>query len=573
MKTKPFIFSKFDNSIRVELTVLFIFIMLVSSLTISVLSYYTAKAELDRSGEIILKNGVKMVKEAIHLKVNAVNLGIQDIDTAQEEIKQLILGPKNSDGTRPINRNVDLGENGYFFILNKYADEIAHPSIEGQNTWLTKDMSGKDFYVAQDIIKKAQNGGGFTYYSWKWPYSDRIAPKVSYSEIDPNWDWIIVSSIYLEDYNKGAKRIFLVLIYTIFAILVIGFALLIWIDGHIASPIKKMVKAIKHFDINNLRFTPIDVRNRNEIGLLATSFNQMAENLIAENAKLVNAEQKLMQLNLELEFRVKLRTEELIEANRSLNESKQMAAMAQLVFGIAHEINTPLGNAITLGSYIQTSMDDLQSNTLDNNLSHDELLNNVSSIVESTQLMNKCLFTTSKLIETFKQVSPSFESRKQIRFNLKELLESVTIHLDNELKKGQHKVIVNCPNTLVIENYQEDLFNVFGHLFMNSILHGFKNRDAGTIEINVEAHSKQCLISYKDNGLGIDTSILNRIFEPFFTTDRFSGSIGLGLFIVFNLVTQKLGGQIQVENDESASGTIVRIELPLSSVRMEAEEN
>ncbi len=565
MKTKPIKLSQFSYSIRIEITLLFVFILLVSSLTIGLLSYNTAKSELDRSGEIILKNGVKMVKEAIKLKVNAVNLGIQDIETAQEEIKQLILGPKNPNGTRPINRNVDLGENGYFFILNKHADEIAHPSIEGQNTWLTKDMSGSEFYVAQDIIKKAQNGGGFTYYSWKWPYSARIAPKVSYAEIDTNWDWIIVSSIYLEDYNKGANRIFLVLIYSFGGILIIGFALLIWIDRHIAFPIKNMTNAIKHFDINHLQFTPIDVRNRNEIGLLATSFNQMAENLISDNAKLVLAEQKLMQLNLDLEHRVNRRTEELIETNRRLSESKQMAALAHLVFGIAHEINTPLGNAITLGSYIETSIDNLQSEITEKQPSHSSLHEELTGIVESTHLMNKCLYTTSKLIETFKEVSPSFESRKQSRFLLKDFLDSVALHMNNELHQGNHKVVVNCPDNLMIENFQEDLLHVFRHLIINSVVHGFKNRDNGTIEILAELGAEHWEITYKDNGVGIDPAIINRIFEPFFTTDRFSGSIGLGLFIVSNLVTQKLGGHIQINNDESASGFVLKIKLPLSS--------
>lgn len=130
--------SKVNYSIHFELTALFVVALLVSSLGIGLFSFFTAKAELDRSGEVILKNGVKMAREAVSQKVKLVSLGVQSLTEAQEDIKEFVLGPRQSDGTRPINRSIDLGKNGYIFILSRNADEIAHPSIEGKTRGLRR---------------------------------------------------------------------------------------------------------------------------------------------------------------------------------------------------------------------------------------------------------------------------------------------------------------------------------------------------------------------------------------------------------------------------------------------------
>lgn len=286
--------SKFKYSIHFELTILCLAILLTSSLGIGLFSFFTAKAELELSGQIILENGVKMAKEAINQKVKMVALGVQSLPEAQEDIKEFVLGPKNKDGTRPINRTINLGKNGYIFILSRHADEIAHPSIEGQNTWLTKDMSGRDFYVAQDIIDKALHGGGFTYYSWKYPYTEQIVPKVAYAEYDPNWDWIIVSSTYMDDFNSGAYRILAVIAYIFLALLAFGLILIYWISRHISRPLKTIANTMSQFDVVQSNYPIITLKQKNEIGLLAKSFNQMARNLTEEYAKRIATENELM---------------------------------------------------------------------------------------------------------------------------------------------------------------------------------------------------------------------------------------------------------------------------------------
>jgi methyl-accepting chemotaxis protein len=235
------------HSIRTKLIIAMFLLMVISFVIVGTFTYYTAKTELDRSGEIIMMNGVNMIKEAIQLKKIEISEGLQDKESAQEEIKRFILGPMDSEGNRPINKNIDLGEHGYFFILDKDANEIAHPSIEGQNTWDTLDMSGREFFVARDIIEKALEGGGFTYYSWKYPYTERIAPKVSYAEVDPNWDWIVVASIYMEDFNHGANSIIDALTITFFISFFIGILIIFLTSRHISTPLINISKEMNQF--------------------------------------------------------------------------------------------------------------------------------------------------------------------------------------------------------------------------------------------------------------------------------------------------------------------------------------
>lgn len=559
MKGYSFLNKFRSQSIKTELTLIIVLTLLISSLTVGLFSYYTAKNELNKSGEIILKNGVRMVKKSIELKANLVALNIQEKSAAQEEVKRFALGPKQQDGTRPISNNIDLGRHGYIFILDKQAYEIAHPSIEGENTWLTKDMSGKDFYVAQDIIQKALTGGGFTHYSWKYPYDDRIAPKVAYAEYDPYWEWIIVSTIYMEDYNKGANRIITVLIYAFVSILIIGVLSILLISKHISTPLTRIAKAMSAFNMNK-DFEPLQKNGDNEIGVVTDAFNQMAVALIDENALRHSYAQALHELNMELEQRVNDRTEELQNVHAKLIESEKMSAVAHLVFGIAHEINTPLGNAITLGSYIETSLNELKPQLDSGQISKTAFKEDLNDLQEGLRIMNRSLTAASKLIENFKEISPESGFRKLCEFNLLNLLEIIPINFSAELEYERLHITIVCSENLIMESYPEDFILIFSHLIKNSLAHGFKNIHDRKIKFEVIEYQNEIELLYSDNGEGIDESDIKRICEPFYTTQRHEGHIGLGLFIVYNVVTNNLKGKITIQNNHP--GLLIQLKLP-----------
>lgn len=128
-----------------------------------------------------------------------VKRGEISLEEAQESVKSRILGPKQADGPRPINTNIDVGDSGYIFVLDEKGIMVASPKIEGKNTW---DATGPDGSLfTQEIIHKAMNGGGFTYYYWpSMEDANVLSEKVTYSEQDPHWGWIICAGTYTEDF-------------------------------------------------------------------------------------------------------------------------------------------------------------------------------------------------------------------------------------------------------------------------------------------------------------------------------------------------------------------------------------
>ena len=134
--------------------------------------------------------------------------------------------------------------------------------------------------------------------------------------------------------------------------------------------------------------------------------------------------------------------------------------------------------------------------------------------------------------------------------------------LAEKFRETQHTVIIDCPENLIITGYPETFFQIFSQLILNSIVHGFNGIDAGTITIAVRYEKNILTILYSDNGRGMDNETLKQVFDPFFTTRRNLGGIGLGMHIVYNLVTSFLGGEIRCYSTPE-NGTSFTIILPL----------
>ena len=170
-------------SIKQKLIMISSLLLIVPILILGATSYIVARDQLDLKGEVILQNGVRQVMQLIEAKKLEISRGEISLEDAQEEIKVMLLGPMDAEGKRPINRNIDLGEHGYFVVYGTDGTEIMHPSLEGQNVWDVEDKSGKGFKLVQESVKSAQNGGGFITYAWTLPGSERIGEKISYQEI------------------------------------------------------------------------------------------------------------------------------------------------------------------------------------------------------------------------------------------------------------------------------------------------------------------------------------------------------------------------------------------------------
>lgn len=278
-KEKPNISKKNWNSIKRKMVIAIFMMLLISNLVIGLISYNVAKNELNEQGKKLLINSVRMVHQLIDTKQEEVEKGSITLDEAQEQVKAYILGEKRVDGTRPINKNIDLGKYGYLITIDKNGLEIAHPTLEGINVWEAKDKSDKEFYFVQDAIKKSINGGGFTYYSWNLPSSDKIESKIIYSEIEDNWDWIVVAGSYMSDYNYGADRILKALFITLLISSILGVIVNLLLATHISTPISKMSKALEEVSKGNFSISKIQINNKDETKALSQSFNTMLDNL------------------------------------------------------------------------------------------------------------------------------------------------------------------------------------------------------------------------------------------------------------------------------------------------------
>lgn len=264
-------------TLRSKVLVISFLLLFVPSLVIGLSGYSTAKSSLDDSGVVALKNLVRMTSGMIDSLQKEVDKGTLSLEDAQERVKIHILGEK-TDGKRPINKKLDIGKNGYFFILDKEGTLLAHPSLEGENLWDKADVDG--FLFVRDMIEKGDAGGGLTYYQWGLPDNpDKVAPKISYTEVNPHWGWYISAGSYMEDYNNGANRVLDILLVTLGASLLVGMVIILLFSHHLAKPLQLLTKQVQlvssgHLDVNELR-----ISNRDEIGTLASSVNQMTANL------------------------------------------------------------------------------------------------------------------------------------------------------------------------------------------------------------------------------------------------------------------------------------------------------
>lgn len=272
---------KFMQTIKGKMLLITMGVLVVSNVSIGLLGYTVARDELDVKGEDILQNAVEMAVQMIDLANQQVIDGTVSLNDAQENVKEYLLGERQPDGTRPIEAPFDLGENGYIVIYSQDGDEIAHPTLEGENVWDVEDKTNSGVMLVQDSIKAANTGGGFTYYDWYYPNSEAVGTKITYNKLDPNWDWIVTAGSYENDFNAGAVSVLQYTGISVLVFLLIACIMLYLFADRIGKGLKHVTESanrLSHLDITE--DIPEQLINRkDEIGLLAVSFQKTIDNL------------------------------------------------------------------------------------------------------------------------------------------------------------------------------------------------------------------------------------------------------------------------------------------------------
>jgi signal transduction histidine kinase/purine-cytosine permease-like protein len=249
------------------------------------------------------------------------------------------------------------------------------------------------------------------------------------------------------------------------------------------------------------------------------------------------------------------------KAEAQLIQTEKMAALGGLVAGIAHEINTPIGIGVTAASFLMEKTSAFATAFRDGTMKRSDLTKFLEVAEQSSRMTLTNLNRAAQLIQSFKQVAVDQSSESKRVFNLVVYLDEILLQLSPKLNLTQHQVIVEGDRTLMLHSYPGALSQIVTNLVMNSLLHAYGADEQGLIRLTVEHRDAAVCLRYEDDGQGIAPEHLGKIFEPFFTTKRGQGGSGLGLHIVYNLVTQKLGGTIQCESQLTV-GTTFMITLP-----------
>ncbi|HJV03429.1 MAG TPA: hybrid sensor histidine kinase/response regulator [Burkholderiaceae bacterium] len=274
------------------------------------------------------------------------------------------------------------------------------------------------------------------------------------------------------------------------------------------------------------------------------------------------AEQTLRQLNDELEQRIDDRTRDLRRAMEQIVESEKLASLGSIVAGVAHELNTPLGNIMLVATALDERFGAFAQTVQAGQLTRTVLANAVADFREASALLLRSAMRASELIQSFKAVAVDQTSARRRQFDVRATVADILNSLGTSLRHAQVRTVLRIPDGIMMDSYPGALEQIISNLISNSIVHGFDGK-GGEIVIDGRQHGDKVELEYCDNGVGIAPELQHKVFEPFYTTRLGQGGSGLGMFIVHNLTHGTLKGEIRIR---SAVGAGVAVTLTLPAV-------
>jgi PAS domain S-box-containing protein len=250
------------------------------------------------------------------------------------------------------------------------------------------------------------------------------------------------------------------------------------------------------------------------------------------------------------------------ETQNSLIEAEKLAALGRLVAGVAHEVNNPVGISLTVASSLERKTASFAAEVARGEIRRSSLTDFLNASRDASSQLVANLNRAAELITSFKQVAADRNYSDQRTFDLGDLTEQVVMSLRPGLRKHRLTLNVDCEPALVMNSYPGPYGQVLTNLFLNAVAHAFPDGRAGTVDLKVRAAGPNHVeILFADDGCGMSLDVRRRAFDPFFTTRRDQGGTGLGLHIVYSIVTSRLGGRLSLDS-EPGRGTRVHMVLP-----------
>jgi two-component system, NtrC family, sensor kinase len=283
---------------------------------------------------------------------------------------------------------------------------------------------------------------------------------------------------------------------------------------------------------------------QNEIGELVQAFNSILRRLKV----IIHNTRKAEECALRASAETARAYEELRLAQDSLLQAERLASLGGLVAGVAHEINTPVGVALTSASVLHDATCLIRQRMDDGAIKRSDLSTYLVTAEESARLIMSNADRAAHLIQSFKQIAVDQTNEERRSFALHAYLDEVVTSLMPRIRKSRVKVVIDCGEDIRINSYPGALAQIITNLTMNSLMHAFDANAAGFIRIQVRQSEDDIELIFSDDGKGIQLEHIGKVFDPFFTTQRGHGGTGLGLNIVFNIIAKQFGGTITVSS-------------------------
>jgi signal transduction histidine kinase len=525
--------KKLNLSIKSQLTITFI---IISSVIIFVVTYFNFISNVAQKKESFVQNS--LIEANLLAEFSVTPLIFNDSDGAAETLNKL---KKDSNILRVI-----MFDNTQEIFAQHNPYNIKSPT----------DIEFKEYYFDTKTDKFLNYG------------ILKITIPLKHNEH-------IYGTLFIEKSTKiiteSLEEVFYDVILFTLILLIITYGISILLSNYLLKPIVHLANISKEISISRNYSTRVSYDSKNELGSLYKSFNSLIMDIEKSTQ---NLESQVSYRTNELNKKTKLLEQSLSELKQTqtqLIESEKLSALGNLVSGIAHEVNTPLGNAITSSSIIRKESKNLLEQFHEGTLKRSVMESRLEVLNESSKLLHKTLHYASDLIKSFKQISVDQVTNDVRSIDIKKYIEEIFLTNHNTLKVVPVKVNIICNKEELIVKTSAGVFaQIFNNLIQNSILHGFENiRSKAKINVYLKQTKDRLIIIYEDNGKGVDPMIKDRIFEPFVTTKRNNGGTGLGLNIVYNLVTQKLKGSLELD---SIQGIDTRFTINIPNINSTEEK-
>ncbi len=444
--------------------------------------------------------------------------------------------------------NIKFGETGYPIVIDYEGTLLIHPVLKGQNLKNRDDNMGE---VIRTVLKE-RNGNLF--YNWKNPGDYIYRKKLAFFSEIPQIDMIVAATAYESEFMKPLSDLKEIFFISIFGSMIMILILTRSLSRSITKPIVEIKNKLTLASKGNLSIRS-QVISLDEIGEIGNYFNDFISKLEIKQNELTH------QLNINKEITVQLKESlsQLKETQQRLIEEERFSNMGRLLARFAHLMNTPIGISVTAVTYINDLAKDLLKIHKEQEFDQ-TATENIDLLVSTSDLLKSSLQRAIDLLESFKLLNINLDDIIFHKFNVLDLLNVNHYQWEKKLPENV-TMVINSDENIIYKNSSELLIKVLDQLVYNSINHSFKTGQNGEIYITIKKTELGIKIIYRDTGIGISKEAKDRIFEPLFNIDNDFKSVGIGLNIIYIIVTVHLKGTISYIGDKH-TGVNYEIILP-----------